>query len=492
MQKMDGRKLNEIDKNIEKMKEIFPEVFTESKIDVEKLKLLFGEHLIKENKEYEFSWYGKTDSIRSASDPPTKRLSLNLRKSVDWDTTKNLYIEGDNLEVLRLLQQSHLEKVKMIYIDPPYNTGMDFIYNDNFSEIFNNHKSLSNFIHSSGRFHTNWLNFIYPRLLLARNLLTEDGMIFISISDKELYNLKKICDEIFGEDNFVCTFIWEKKKKPSFLDRNVGCVTEYIVVFSKSNERTHALSIEKTEEGKKYPLNNAGNTLRTLTFPEGTVHFRLADGLVKAQNMSGGKIITELLDDVIIESGVNQNSFRLKGEWRYSQEKLNEIIQNGEEIVISKVPFRPNHVKSGREVKKIKNLFTINGYGFPTYEDADKEIIDLFGKKVFDYSKPEKLIRYLIQSLLYNDEKAIVLDFFSGSGTTGEAVWRYNQKFETKLQFILVQHAELINKKSVAFKAGYRTISEIGRERLIKSREKLLNHRRDADLGFKFFELMDD
>lgn len=216
MQKMDGRKLNEIDKNIEKMKEIFPEVFTESKIDVEKLKLLFGEHLIKENKEYEFSWYGKTDSIRSASDPPTKRLSLNLRKSVDWDTTKNLYIEGDNLEVLRLLQQSHLEKVKMIYIDPPYNTGMDFIYNDNFSEIFNNHKSLSNFIHSSGRFHTNWLNFIYPRLLLARNLLTEDGMIFISISDKELYNLKKICDEIFGEDNFVCTFIWEKKKKPSF------------------------------------------------------------------------------------------------------------------------------------------------------------------------------------------------------------------------------------------------------------------------------------
>lgn len=492
MQRMEGRNLNDLDENLEKLKATFPEVFTNSKIDLKKLKLLFGEYLLDKNEQYEFSWYGKTEAIRSAYHPHTKRLSSNFTKSVDWDTTENLYIEGDNLEVLRLLQKSHQEKVKMIYIDPPYNTGMNFIYKDNFSETLSNHRSFANSTHSSGRFHTNWLNFIYPRLLLAKTLLTEDGMIFISISDKELYNLKKICDEVFGEENFVCTFIWEKKKKPSFLDRNVGCITEYIVVFSKNNKRTHALSIEKTEEGKKYPLNNAGNTLRTLTFPKGTVQFRVEDQVIKAQNMSGGKIITELLDDVIVDNGVNQNSFRLKGEWRYSQDKLNEIIRNGEEIMISKVPFRPNHVKRGGEVKKIKNLFTINGYGFPTYEDADKEIIDLFGKKVFDYSKPEKLIRHLIQSLLYNDEKAIVLDFFSGSGTTGEAVWRYNQEFGTKHQFILVQHAELIDTKSIAYKAGYRSISEIGRERLIKSRKKLLNNRTNVDLGFKFFELMDD
>ncbi|WP_085992880.1 site-specific DNA-methyltransferase [Oceanobacillus senegalensis] len=493
MQKTDEKK-QWTQKNLDKLKGIFPEAFIGNKLVVEKLLQLVGEETDLTNEKYEFNWYGKAEAIRLIEEPPTKIFQPNLEKSMNWESTNNLYIEGENLEVLRLLQQSHEGKIKMIYIDPPYNTGMEFIYNDNFRGRVNTFNDLQPIKHVSERLHSNWLNFMYPRLMLARKLLTEDGMIFISISDKELYNLKKICDEIFGEENFVSTFIWEKKKKPSFLDRNVGCVTEYILAFSKNNEKSQALSIEKTTIGKKYPINNAGNALRVLTFPEGSVKFSLSDGIVQKQEMSAGKIITELLDDVVIKNGRNQNAFRLKGEWRYSQERVDEIIRNGEEIVISKVPFRPNHVKKGGEVKKMKNLFSIPGYGFPTYEDADKQITELFGKKVFDYAKPEMLIRRLIQSLLYQDEEAIILDFFSGSATTGESVWRLNQEFHKNHRFILVQHPEEINQKTVAYQEGFRTISELGWERLKRSRERILQegNPENQDIGFIFLELKDD
>lgn len=486
MERVDDKLFSQPDHRLEKLRELFPELFSDSRLDLNKLRLYLGDQLVEGNDQYDFTWFGKHAAHRSAFDPVNSILALNRAKSINWNTTGNMYFEGDNLEVLRHLIVSHREKIKMIYIDPPYNTGMDFIYKDNFSAASSYHST-----DQDENTHTNWLNFIYPRLVLARELLTEDGMIFISISEKELYNLKKVGDGIFGEENFVCTFIWEKKKKPSFLDRNVGCVTEYIVVFSKNKSATHALSIEKTEKGKRYPLNNAGNSLRTLTFPKGTVRFGLTDGLVQAQDMSNGKIITELLDDVVIRNGRNENSFRLKGEWRYSQAKLDEIILQGEEIVISKIPFRPNHVKKGGDVKKIKNLFTINGYGFPTYEDADKEITNIFGKKVFDYSKPEKLIRRLIQAFLYQDEQAIVLDFFSGSATTGEAVWRLNQELGTNHQFILIQLPERIKKNSVAYREGFRTISEIGRERLLRCREEILVNSPKSDLGFQFIELME-
>lgn len=496
MERIDGKTANIVEENIRKMKQWFPEVFSEGKIDPEKLLLVLGEHIEAEAEKYDFTWHGKTEAMQLAQKQSTATLRPCKEESVDWEKTKNLYIEGDNLEVLRLLQTPYRNKIKAIYIDPPYNTGMDFIYEDDFEDNVKNYKEkiqekMKSNAETSGRYHTNWLNFMYPRLKLARNLLTDDGMIFISISDKELYNLKKMCDEIFGEDNFVTTFIWEKKKKPSFLDRNVGGVTEYIVTYSKNNEKTHALSIERTEKGKKYPFNNAGNGVRILTFPEGSVSFQMEDGTIPAQDMSGGNIITELLDDVTIKDGKNANSFRLKGEWRYSQEKLDEIIANQEEIVISKVPFRPNHIKTGGEIKKIKNLFSIHGYGFPTYEDADKEMIQLFGRKIFDYSKPEKLIRRLLQSLLYNDEEAIILDFFSGSGTTGEAVWKLNQEFGKDYRFILVQLPEPLEEKSEGYKLGFKTISDIGKERLRRARKQLLEENTNHDIGFKVFQLDD-
>ncbi|RLL44916.1 site-specific DNA-methyltransferase [Oceanobacillus piezotolerans] len=470
-----------IQQKLKVIKEVFPELFTGSKIDMEKLQYMLGDHV--ESLPYELVWKGKQEARTEATQEPTKVLYPCISKSVNWDETRNLYIEGDNLETLRWLKQTHHHKIKMIYIDPPYNTGMDFIYHDTFMD-----PGLRTIQERLTSMHTNWLNFMYPRLMLACNLLTEDGMIFISIGDRELYNLKKMCDEIFGEDNFVTTLIWEKKKKPSFLDRNVGNVTEYIVVYSRNKGKTHALSLERTEKGKKYPFNNAGNPERVLTFPEGSVQFHLRDGIVKAQDMSRGKIRTELLDDVKIENGVNKHPFRLRGEWRYSQVKLNEIVQKGETISISKIPFRPNYVREGGGVKKLKNLFTLSGYGLPTYEDADRELTKLFGKKVFDYAKPVGLIRTLIESLLYGDDEAIVLDFFSGTGTTGEAVWQLNQTLRKRLSFILVQSPEEIHPKSEAYKEGYRTISELGMERLNRVREGLAHSGNKQDTGFRYYK----
>lgn len=482
---MSGESLDITQQNIHRLKELFPEILTDGeKIDFDMLKTVLGETIEDKDERYQFTWHGKKETILGAQKPSKGTLIPVPEKSKNFDTTENLYIEGDNLEVLKLLQKSYNSKIKAIYIDPPYNTGRDFVYKDNFKDgvqsyleqtgqVDSEGNILSTNSESNGRIHTDWLNMMYARLKLARNLLTIDGMIFISISDKEFHNLRKICDEIFGENNFVSAIIWEKKKKPSFLDRNIGNVTEYILIYSKNNESSHPLSIEKTEVGKKYPFNNAGNTMNILTFPSNSVNFTLEDGIIKAQDMSEGKIKTELMDDVFIEDGSNKNAFRLKGEWRYSQEKLDEIIKNNEKITISKTPFRPNHVKKGGEIKKIKNLFTINGYGFPTYEDADKEIVDLFNNKLFDYSKPELLIRKLLQSLLYNDENAIVLDFFSGSATTAEAVIRLNVQEASSHRFIMIQLPEVTNKNSESSKVGFKTICDIGEERIRRAGEKI-------------------
>ncbi|WP_088006832.1 site-specific DNA-methyltransferase [Indiicoccus explosivorum] len=499
MQKLDGKTANIAQENIEKLKQLFPEVFTENKIDFEKLQLTLGEHIETEKERYQFTWNGKTEAMQLAQKQSTGTLIPVREESVNWDSTQNIYVEGDNLEVLRLLQLSYFNKIKMIYIDPPYNTGNDFIYKDDFQDNIENYKetigeSFKSNAETNGRYHTDWLNMMYPRLKVAKSLLSKDGMIFISISDHEVHNLRKICDEIFEEKNYVGTIVWEKKKKPSFLDRNMGSVTEYIIIYSKNNAITKPLSIDLTEAGKKYPLNNAGNSEKVLTFPVNSVSFTAIEGSVEAQDMSEGKIKTTLLDNIVIENGTNKESFRLKGEWRYSQEKLDEIINNGEEIVISKIPFRPNHIKKGGEIKKIKNLFTLSG-GFPTYEDADKEITNLFGTKMFDYTKPELLIRKLLQSMLYDDPEAIVLDFFSGSGTTAHALMNLNSSLGGKRKFILVQIPESIHETEEAFKAGFKNICEIGKNRIRRAGSNIIETNQDnqnieeVDIGFRVFKL---
>ena len=375
------RSADNVVENLNHLKTLFPEVFTEGKIDFEVLNQLLGSAVDDHQEKYGLNWHGKRQARQLALTPSTGTLRPCPEESVAWDTTQNLMIEGDNLEVLKLLQKSYTGKVKLIYIDPPYNTGKDFIYPDNYRDNIRNYleltgqvdgssQKLSSNTEASGRYHTDWLNMMYPRLKLARSLLEADGAILISIDDTEVHNLREVCDEVFGGDNFCGTFVWEKKKKPSFLDRNMGSVTDYIIAYAKNRHLAPAFIAGAVEDGKKYPFNNAGNPLSILWFPPSSVKFSCRDQLVKAQDMSEGNIKTELLDDVEIIDGVNVNEFRLKGEWRYSQAKVDEFVSAEADIVISKIPFRPNYVNRSGEKKKTANLLSYRVNGVPTNEDA--------------------------------------------------------------------------------------------------------------------------
>ena len=363
----------------------------------------------------ELTWIGKNDPHLSIEprlliENPDYSYGVStpdvLPNGKDWGG--NMLIHGDNLLALQALLQNYANSVKCIYIDPPYNTGNAFEHYDDNVE------------------HSIWLGLMRDRLILLRDLLCDEGVIFISIDDDECHYLKVLCDEVFGRKNFAGSIVWEKKKKPSFLS-NMGSVTENVLAYSKDARYSPPFIYGETTVGKKYPINNAGNGLATLTFPAGYVHFSMPDGVVKPQDMSEGKIITRLLDELTIENGVNKNAFRLEGEWRYSQNKLDAIVAHGEGIAISKIPFRPNHIKSGGEPKKMKNLVSVAHYGMDTYEDATKESIALFGKDNFDYPKPEKLISVLIGAV--TQEGDLVLDSFVGSGTTAAVAHKMHRKY---------------------------------------------------------------
>lgn len=326
------------------------------------------------------------------------------------DEFDNKLIFGDNLLALKALENDYYCKVKCVYIDPPYNTKSAFAqYDDNLE-------------------HSIWLGLMRDRLEILKNLLRKDGIIFIHIDDNEQAYLKVLLDEIFGRKNFCGQFVWEKKKKPSFLNANMGIVTEYILAYSPDRSMSPPFIGGVTTEGKKYPINNAGNGLQELSFSSGSVRFKCADGVYQPQDMSEGKIKTELLDQLVVVNGRNKDPFRLKGEWRYSQKKLDEIIMNQEPIVISKIPFRPNHIKEGGEDKKIKNLLSIAHYNIPTYEDSNEESIKLFGNdNAFDYPKPEGLLEKLIESVTNPGD--LVLDSFAGSGTTGAVAHKMGRRW---------------------------------------------------------------
>ena len=354
----------------------------------------------------------------------------------------NLIIKGDNLYALKALLPRYAGKVKCIYIDPPYNTGNEgWKYNDKVNSPMIQEWLKQNGIGTDDlERHDKWLCMMWPRLHLLKELLSDEGVIFISIDDNEQHRLRMIMDEIFGEENFVTQFIWEKKKKPSFLHKNVGVVTDFIICYSYDKEHSFPFSLEKTTAGKKYPLNRAGNKESVLRFPKNSVQFSCKDQKIKAQDMSEGEIKTELMDDLIIKNGLNFSDFRLKGEWGYSQKTLEKVISQGETISISKAPFRPNHIRKGGEIKKMKNLLSLSHYGMPTNEDATKEIINIFkGHLSFKNPKPSRLISSLIKSVTYNDKNAIILDSFAGSGTTAHAVLDLNKEDGGKRKFILVE-----------------------------------------------------
>ena len=360
----------------------------------------------------ELTWIGKENRPKIEPhvliEDPEKSYHASHR-AADGDGIDNRLIFGDNLPALTALQQEFTGKVKCIYIDPPYNTGAAFTHYDD------------------GLEHSLWLGLMRDRLEILRTLLRADGILFVHIDDNEQAYLKVLMDEIFGRRNFCGQFVWEKKKKPSFLNANMGIVTEYILAYSPDRNASPAFVGGLTTKGKKYPLNNAGNGLQVLTFPANSVGFRCGDRRFAPQDMSQGKIITRLLDPLIVEQGRNRAAFRLEGEWRYSQRKLNEIVAAGEPLVISKPPFRPNHIKTGGEEKKIKNLLSIANLQMATHEDSYAESTALFGDNAFDYPKPEKLLHTLINAVTSPGD--LVLDSFAGSGTTGAVAHKMGRRW---------------------------------------------------------------
>ncbi|MCW2672979.1 MAG: hypothetical protein JWP14_1568 [Frankiales bacterium] len=473
------------ERNIDKLAALFPTVVTETldgggrpirAIDYDLLRQELSGYVVEGPQErYQLDWPGKRAALLAANAPIAKTLRPVREASIAFDTAKNLFIEGDNLDALKLLQESYLGAIKLIYIDPPYNTGNDFIYDDDFAESTSDYLARSGQVdeggvrlvantESNGRFHSDWLSMMYPRLKLARNLLKHDGLIMISIDENEVSNLASLCDEVFGQSNRVGMFVWERKKKPSFLRKTMGVVTEYVVAYARDYEEVGPLVAGSGEEGKKYPINNAGNAFGRLTFPAGTVSFSLRDGIVPAQDMSEGNIRTRLVEPVTISGGRNVEQLVLEGEWRYSQRKLDELIADGGEIRISKVPFRPNYINRKDRVKKTANLLSHRVNGVPTNEDATAEIRSIFGADVMDFPKPVGLLKYLFATC--TEDEDIVLDFFAGSATTGQAVAALNADDGGARRFMLIQLDEGTPPGSPARESGFETVAALGRERL--------------------------
>lgn len=523
--KTDNEKYNEQVKPntafLNDLKSKLPEFFTkDGSFDIDKFRGQLKEKNVNELSEgYQLNFIGKDYARRQAGEmPSTVIVPDEEQNNGEGKDSKNLFFTGDNLEVLRHLQNAYANKIDVIYIDPPYNTGNgDFVYPDNFEY---SDEQLSSMLGldddqierlksiQGNSSHSAWLTFMYPRLILAKRLLADKGVIFISIDENEYSNLKAALDEILGETNFITNFVWEKKKKPSFLNANVGQKYEYVVCYGKNKALTHAFSVERTTEGKKYPFNNSGNGIQKITFPPKSVCFpKISNDQIRAQDMSTETVTTKLLNDVRIENNYNVNSFSLLGEWRYSQEKIDKLILNDSRIIISGIPFRPNLVKKGGEIKKMHNLLTLSQYNVGTNEDATRELNKLFDSSIFDYNKPVSLIKFLIKSYTYNMQEVKVLDFFAGSSTTADAVIQLNAEDGGHRKFIMVQlpektyHTNKDGKEvptkggKTAYDAGFRSIDEISRERIRRAANKIREDNKltlpeDFDGSFKHYRVV--
>ncbi len=509
MDKMDGLSLDLEKENINKIKELFPEAVEEGKINFDMLRAFLGDEIDDSREKYQFTWNGKAKSIKLAQTPSSATLRPCKEKSKNWDTTENLYIEGDNLEVLKQLQKTYYGKIKMIYIDPPYNTGNDFVYNDSFSNSIENYKEQTSQASSSnpetnGRFHTDWLNMMYPRLILAKNLLSDDGVIFISMDDNEVENLKKICDEIFGEYNFVTRYLWTKTSTPPSLSYKYRKTVEYILCYEKRlNNSSYFGSLLS---GGDAPLLNAGNPEKELAFPAKSVHFNF----IENGNLTCGRYDrVELMDEVNIINGINDNIFRMKGSFKWVQDTLNEEVAKGTYFICktSKMsirfqrPFDENNFKAPNNFLDVE-LNKTNAIG--TNESAVKELEDLGFSHIFDFAKPVSLVEYLSKMITKFDNDSYILDFFSGSATTAHAIMKLNAEDGGNRKFIMVQLPELCDEEKEAYKAGYKNICDIGEERIRRAGEQIKyewgkEHPSDGlfaseetfntDIGFKVFEL---
>lgn len=480
--------------NIEKIGQLFPNCLTEHKgedgkvekvIDFDQLRQELSKEIVEGMQErYQFTWPDKKKAIRLANTPSSMTLRPCREESVDFDNTENLYIEGDNLEVLKLLREDYLGKVKMIYIDPPYNTGNDFVYEDDFSQATSDYIGNSGQVdesgnrlvqntESNGRFHTDWLNMIYPRLKVAKDLLTADGVIFISMDDNEIDNLKKVCSEIFGEKNFVGQWNWYKSATPPNLSKKIKKNVEYILCYQKGGNNDVFSGIQKFSSSDD-PITKPQNTIKVLKFAPGVLHMKGADGTYPAGTYGTTKFPNELLNDLIIKDGVNQNEVTFRNKFIWLQSKLEEEISNGTRVNLSKaLVISYKKADYGAEVPPNMIDTSVN---VDTTENAGNMVTQLFdGHKVFDYPKPISLISYLTNFLIKKDEGAIILDFFSGSASTAHAIMKLNSEDGGNRKFIMVQLPEETDPKSEAYKCGYKTICEIGEERIRRAGKQLVN-----------------
>ena len=457
---IDGLSMNIEQTNLDKLRSVFPECVSEGKLDIDKLLSLCGEYIDNDFEKYKFEWKGKADCLRLAQKRSTGTLRPCPEESVDWDTTQNLYIEGDNLEVLKLLQTAYYRKVKMIYIDPPYNTGNDFVYADDFADPMARYKEVTQQTTKSnpetmGRFHTNWLNMMYPRLGLAANLLRDDGVIFISIDDVEIDNLKKLCNEIFGEENFVAQFIWQSRQNKD--NRNITGVSidhEYVVCYTKQfGHRVFRGTDRKTEQYK-----NPDNDPRGPWTSANMVGLATADAR------------PNLHYDLINPADGRNYGCPEKG-WRYDRNTMNRLIQEGRIIWPDNPDGRPRKKSFLNELSdNLPGFSSVFSTGVYT-NTATKEIGGLFNKYLFDFPKPVEVIKQLVSQVSNTDD--IILDFFSGSATTAHAVMQLNAEDGGNRRFILVQLPELCDEKSEAYKTGYKNICEIGKERIRRAGKML-------------------
>ena len=476
--------------NVEQLKALFPEAFTEGKIDFEVLKQLLGGAVDEREEKYGLNWHGKRRARQLALTPSTGTLLPCPEESVDWDTTQNIMIEGDNLEVLKLLQKSYSGKVKLIYIDPPYNTGKDFVYPDNFQDNIRNYleltgqtdeegRKLSTNTDASGRFHTDWLNMMYPRLKLARNLLKQDGAIAVSIDDSEVTNLRRICDEVFGEENLVCQFVWKSKSGGANDSRHVAVDHEYLIVYAKHLDSAHLNLDVDAEVTTQYNLRDEKGEY----------------SLDRLDKQSLGYI--ESLDFPI--TGPDGKAYRVEhknpsqkvARWRWSRETVAERF--------SELVFRDGYVytKNYRKEGAIpRSLLTEQRFG--RTRSGKTELAALMGSQVFDNPKPSRLLQYVLSILTETND--VTMDFFAGSGTFGHAVLAQNAKDSGRRRFILVQFPEPLEPAQKGQKGasdfcrqlgGPLTIAELTKERLRRAGKKISaeNPLLAGDLGFRAFRL---
>ena len=487
MKEQDGRSLDIVGENLEALKTMFPEAFTEDGVNFDTLRQLLGNEVDDGEEKYGLNWHGKKKARQIALTPSMGTLRPCPEESVDWETTQNLFIEGDNLEVLKLLQKSYAGKVKMIYIDPPYNTGNEFIYPDRFQDNLDTYLKytgqkgdegfkFSSNTESSGRYHTNWLNMMYPRLKLARNLLCDDGLIAISISDVEISNLRRLCDDIFGEESLLVQLIWKSRQIVDSRNKNNASNDhEYIAIYSKHSDFSKLL-------GKEIDISKYSNPDDD---PRGSWMSNSILGLANATQRPN------LHYSITDPATGREFACPPDSGWRYSRDTMKGKIDDERIIFPNKQDGRPREKKYIAELSsRFTGFSSILGGSAGYTLNGSREVRDLLGGRYFDFPKPISLLKLLVtQGNVKGNE--IILDFFAGSCTTAHSTFELNVGDGGNRKWIMVQLPEPCDEKSETFKAGYVNIAEIGKERIRRAAVKIKEDNADyeGDFGFKVFKL---